>query len=693
MASRVLSHIPVSIQPVYEDDRGVRQKTEAVTLRVPCVHGEVDDGFYLASLPTFDETLYCQDEGAISTSVAQAVRHRLEDCTPREVSRFLPPPVVALDYLYVKVKETRRHAAHKLELPNIQTVAEPVDDMRGQLTRAWGRAELIQQLAHRVDGDKANVLLVGETGSGKTAVLVDAVRKLERESRGSGGGYARVPHRFFTTNGARLIAGMRYLGQWEQRCEDVISELAAIGGVLCVDNILDLLRLGGQGPIGSLAAFFTPYLQEGELQLIAEATPAELMACRRLLPSFVDAFTVLELPAMDRRGAISAIQSAADALAEQQRVKVGDGVVNQVYTLFKRFEPYHAFPGEASRFTGQLVDVTARKRESEVTTDLVIDRFIDRTGLPEVFLLDDMTLQIDDVEREFRQQVIGQDAACRAAAELVTTFKAGLNDPSRPVGVMLFAGPTGVGKTQLAKTLAAYFFGHGNQTDNLIRLDMSEYAGPDAAWRLLGPPDGEPGALIKRVRARPFALVLLDEIEKAAPEIFDILLGVFDEGRLTDRFGRTTTFRSTVIVMTSNLGAGKDTPFGFAAAPAHAHLLEVQAFFRPELFNRIDAVVSFDRLSADAILAIAEKELRAVATREGLKAANITLTWSKEVARCVANAGYDDRYGARPLLRALEDRVVTPLARYLIANPTARNVTLHLTLGEDRTIRIEPKAK
>ena len=195
--------------------------------------------------------------------------------------------------------------------------------------------------------------------------------------------------------------------------------------------------------------------------------------------------------------------------------------------------------------------------------------------------------------------MIDQPEACEAAANVVMTFKAGLNDPHRPLGVLLFCGPTGVGKTEMAQALARYFFGGGGErTDKqrLIRLDMSEYAGFDAVERLLGPPHGEPSELIRKIRQQPFTVLLLDEIEKAAPDVFDVLLGVFDEGRLTDRFGRVTNFRSALIVMTSNLGADRQTPVGFDATARPRYRDEAMAFFRPEFFNRIDAVVTFHPL-------------------------------------------------------------------------------------------------
>jgi len=242
----------------------------------------------------------------------------------------------------------------------------------------------------------------------------------------------------------------------------------------------------------------------------------------------------------------------------------------------------------------------------------------------------------------------------------------------------------------LAKALSGYLFGHGRQKDRLIRLDMSEYAGPGAADRLLGGTGtagagfarGEPSPLIRRVRQQPFAVLLLDEIEKAAPEVFDLLLGVFDEGRLTDPYGRLTTFRSTVIIMTSNLGADRPEGFGLGRPAPPSYDAEAMGFFRPEFFNRLDAVVTFDPLTPGTMVRITEKELREIASREGLVRAGLRLRWTERLVRRLADRGFDRRYGARPLQRTLETLLVAPLSKYLIDHPDLRNAAVRLDVDE-----------
>ena len=363
-----------------------------------------------------------------------------------------------------------------------------------------------------------------------------------------------------------MIAGMRYLGEWEERCEKFIEQLAAVRGVFCAENLLELVSVGGQGPVDSVAAFLLPYLQRGELRLVAEATPAELEACRRLLPGLLDVLQIVPVPAFDDGMAARVLRQIAEAQAAASRLEVEPGAIALAHRLFKRFQPYSAFPGPAANFVRRLCDTRFPGSSSgnrSITASDVVAAFIKRTGLPELFLRDEMLLSVDEVRERFAAQIIGQPDATAAAARLVATIKAGLNDPNRPQGVLLFCGPTGVGKTALARSLVDYCFGAGGQKDRLVRLDMSEYSGWGAAQRLLQNAQGQPAPWIERVRRQPFCVVLFDEIEKAAPEVFDVLLSLLDEGRLTDRFGRVTWFRSAIVIMTSESRRERSRQRGF----------------------------------------------------------------------------------------------------------------------------------
>ncbi len=252
--------------------------------------------------------------------------------------------------------------------------------------------------------------------------------------------------------------------------------------------------------------------------------------------------------------------------------------------------------------------------------------------------------------------------------------------------VLVILRPTGVGKTQLAKSLANYLFGASSHKLPLVRLDMSEFAGVAAGHRFLTDANGQPTAWIQQIRMRPLSVLLLDEIEKASSEVFDILLSLLDEGRLTDRLGRVTSFRTSVIIMTSNLGSRRSTALGFGEGQSVDYATEVRRAFRPEFFNRLDAVVPFAPLDRAAIRSITEKELGDLRQREGLERYGRKITWTDRLLEHLAQDGFDAKLGARPLQRTIETLVVAPLSRWLVEN--GQNVANEIRLDWDERLRV-----
>ena len=300
--------------------------------------------------------------------------------------------------------------------------------------------------------------------------------------------------------------------------------------------------------------------------------------------------------------------------------------------------------------------------------------FASQTGLPRYVLFADETRSYPVLRRAFREHVIAQEEACEAAAEVITTLQMGLNDPTKPLATMLLVGPTGVGKTETAKAIAKQLFG---RADRMIRLDMSEFADPFSVARLLGDryrPDGE---LTRRVREHPFSVVLLDEIEKADPAIFDALLQVLGEGRLTNNAGMTTDFCNTIVLMTSNLGVrdrerslGYGYPGGETERTADAvhYRRAAEEFFRPEFFNRIDRVVAYARLGREAITPLVRRILEELLSRRGLRRSGVVVEVEPQLTDLLIEQGFEPQYGARSLRRALEQRLTAPLARHLAAH-------------------------
>lgn len=675
--SRLVTY-KVRVRPEYRVGGKIYPYERGLLLKVAVVDCTFESGMRAAVVPRLGvEFFYSQ--GQLRELVRHYVQEHLSGCPPRVLSRYFAPEEVYLETVSVRSPASKSKEAYEPDLAALNSIAEPLGTrlFKTRFSRPYGRDALVKELTERLKV-RSNVLIVGESGCGKTSILLEAVRKLEKSQ--SGDDEYKFQH--WLTSGARIIAGMRYLGQWEARLERVIEELTGIEGVLCAESLSELIRTGGRSAEDGVGAFLASYLERGELRMVTEATPRELDMCRRLLPGFVDLFAILPVPDFQTREALSALAEVLDRLNRKHRLDGPETLVGECYRLHKRFLPYHSFPGRASRFLGQLYE-ECKESGAEPDRQRLIEKFSRETGLPLNLVRDEDALPVEEIEHFFASRVIGQPAACQAVTRLVSTFKAGLNDPERPLGVLLFCGPTGVGKTQMAKTLSECFFGAARDRDRLIRLDMSEYSEGAAVHRLLGDQE-RPGELIRKVRQQPFTVILLDEIEKADPEVFDLLLGVFDEGRLTDRWGRTTTFRSAVLVMTSNLGAAGMRPLGLNPSQEPNFEAEVMKFFRPEFFNRIDSVLTFSALQPQHIEQIARLELEALAQREGLKRRGLKLTWSEAAVSRLAELGYDARLGARPLKRTIEEKVTVSLARFLVDNPGLQQCTIALDCVDDR---------
>ncbi|MEM9160247.1 MAG: AAA family ATPase [Verrucomicrobiota bacterium] len=687
----------IKIRPQYKlgDRNFPLNETYAVGLR--CFSGPaLHSGMGICIIPTIGVGFeyYLQDEKKLKELVRDRLAERFQGITPEKLSELLPEHEV--DFLNLPINSKRKAKivpwaqTQSIEVPNLSAIAEPLT--RPQISKFYAkplnRHDDVKQVSSAIHHDQSNLIITGPNGIGKTTILCGAI--LDNES-----GRKNSAPKFWTTSAANIMSGMRYLGQWQERCETLISELASIHGALCFPSLQELVSTESGSTSTSLAAYLAHFIKQKQLRLIVEATAEELSASRRLSPEFVSLFRIHSVDSLPRSKNVEIIQKNLSDRAESESLKIEDGAVGALYRNFERFEPYKSMPGPACEFIKTLVGNAAKEGVPEITKAYITRKYQERTGLPQLILDDNQVLSLESAHQHFKQYIKGQDSACEQVADTVLKLKAGMNDSQRPVSVMLFSGPTGVGKTQLVKTLAKYLFG-SEAKDRLVRLDMSEYSGYGAADRLIGTFSDEPAKLVRSIRSHPFSIVLLDEIEKAAPEIFDLFMGIFDEGRYTDRFGRLTHFNSSIIIMTSNLGVSHKSAPGFNADSNDSpndFQKAITDFFRPEFYNRIDQIIPFSSLSPEQVKEIAQKEISDYQNREAFRLRQLSLAVSESVMAQILEQGYHPKLGARPLQRALEELITTPVSRFLSSNPQIANQLLKIVHDESGQIRVSATGK
>lgn len=555
-----------------------------------------------------------------------------------------------------------------------------------KLSPAFEVDTVVEKLAEALVGPAASsVLLVGKAGVGKTAVVHELARRRAHF------GLNATP--FWSTSGARLVAGMTGYGMWQERCDSLWQEAEKSNAIVHFGNLVELVDTGkSEHDTQGLASFFRQRFARRQALAILECTPEQLSVVEREDPGTVKVFRQLTIEEPSPEASRKILKRFAEEFPQdtsktkkskrrlpiESRSQITDQALDVLDRLHRRFAGYSAYPSRPLRFLRGLL----QSHQTEITNSEVITAFAAETGLPLFLLDDDVVFDTETTAKWFEERVIGQSAAVRLIVELLATVKAGLTRPRRPIASLLFAGPTGVGKTEMAKSLARFFFGDESR---MARFDMSEYADALAVTHLVGSATGSEGTLTSRIREQPFSVVLFDEFEKADHSFFDLLLQTLGDGRMTDGRGRVADFTNSIVVMTSNLGAAKfrRPRAGFDAGgedgnqqlsnsdrAAERHFTRaVQDFLRPEIFNRIDHIVPFVPLDRRTVARIAERELKFVEQRDGLLRRGVALRTSTQALESLARRGYDAHYGARPLKRLIERELLLPLAIQLNSRP------------------------
>ena len=550
-----------------------------------------------------------------------------------------------------------------------------------ELERAVLREPEVTEL-HRLlaANDRRPMLLVGPRQVGKTAIVHECVYRRVSERK-------RVHvqrENVWLIAPQRLISGMSYVGQWEGRLLAILKHARKKDHVLYFDDIIGLFLAGmtSQSTL-SAAMVLKPYLEDREVRILGEITPEGLRVLRERDRGFADQFHILPVREPTSTETLRVLAGVQRRLEAKHACNFGLDVIPTAIDMQRRYERASAFPGKAAAVLTRLAvragagerehdDATAAKlrlanplggrpliSRNEVFADIAA-----KSGLSLAFLDPQVRLDRDEVRDQLSEHVIGQPAAAEALADVVSIAKARLNDPSRPLAAFLFLGPTGVGKTESAKAVAKVLFG---DADRLVRFDLNEFNQPGAAARLVGTFSRPEGLLTAAIRRQPFAVILLDEIEKADPEVFDLLLQVLGEGRLTDALGRTADFTNAIIMLTSNLGVrDAEGRLGFGAKDdSRAYVRAAEKFFRPEFFNRLDRVIPFRRLERADLAKIAQRLVDGVLGRSGFSQRNCVLNVTPDAMNRVIDAGYDPALGARAMKRAVERELTRPAAAKL----------------------------
>ena len=550
----------------------------------------------------------------------------------------------------------------------------------GKLDPLVGREDEIQRVIQILGRRrKNNPMLVGDPGVGKSAIIEGIALKIANDD---------IPpvlagKRLISLDLGSIVAGTKYRGDFEKRLKSIIKEVADSPDViLFIDEFHTIVGAGGASGSLDAANMLKPALARGDIQCIGATTMDEFRKIVEKDGALDRRFQKIVVEHTDIAQTVSILSRLKTNYEKHHNVKYTDEAIEACVRMSERYITDRCLPDKAIDAldeAGSMVRLKNPKKTGRVTAEDVAAVISKMTGIPSGKVAEGEGGKLIKMRQKLQSRIIGQDEAVDKVVRAIQRNRAGIKDPGKPIGTFIFFGPTGVGKTQLAKSLAEYLF---DSEDNMIRLDMSEYMEKFNVSRLIGAPPGyvgheEGGQLSERVRRKPYCVVLLDEIEKAHPDVFNLLLQVMDEGRLTDSTGRTVSFRNTIVIMTSNVGSRELDEYGSGVGFSTAgkdignnrkNVLEkaVRKAFPPEFINRVDEQVFFSSLSREHIEKIIDIELKELKAR--VSDAGFSLSISNAAKKFVADAGYDPKFGARPLKRAIQKYIEDPVSEKIITD-------------------------
>lgn len=550
----------------------------------------------------------------------------------------------------------------------------------GKLDPLVGRDDEIQRVIQILGRRrKNNPMLVGDPGVGKSAIVEGIAIKIANDDIPP----ALAGKRLISLDLGSIVAGTKYRGDFEKRLKNIIREVADNPDViLFIDEFHTIVGAGGASGSLDAANILKPALARGDIQCIGATTMDEFRKIVEKDGALDRRFQKIVVEHTDIPHTISILARLKTNYEKHHNVIYTDEAIEACVRMSERYITDRCLPDkaiDAMDEAGSMVRLKNPKKTGRVSAEDVASVISKMTGIPSGRVAESEGGKLLKMKNKLKGRIIGQDDAIDKVVRAIQRNRAGIKDPGKPIGSFIFFGPTGVGKTQLAKSLAEYLF---DSEENIIRLDMSEYMEKFNVSRLIGAPPGyvgfeEGGQLSERVRRKPYCVVLLDEIEKAHPDVFNLLLQVMDEGRLTDSNGRTVSFRNTIVIMTSNVGSRELDEYGSGVGFSTAgkdvsgnrkNVLEkaVRKVFPPEFINRVDEQVYFNSLTRSDIESIIDIELKGLKAR--VADAGFELTITSAARKFVADAGFDPKFGARPLKRAVQKYIEDPVSEEIIAD-------------------------